>query len=97
MGGQWGATKLDNRCWKIQRPSGMSIRNDVRNERWERKKGLFLLKLNGACATTRESTENAERKGRERGKETGKITSETVPSQADLFKAEGKEEMNGSK
>jgi len=31
--------------------------------------------------------------GKGKGKETGKTTSETVPSQADLFKAEGKREI----
>ena len=36
------------------------VRNDVRNERWERKKGLSLLKLDGACATTRETLANLE-------------------------------------
>jgi len=36
-GGQQGATKLDNKCWKIQRPFRTSVRNDVRKGRWKRK------------------------------------------------------------
>ena len=38
----------------------MSIRNGIRNERWEQKKGLSLLKLDGACATTKETLANLE-------------------------------------
>jgi len=37
------------------------------------------------------------RRGKGKGKGTGKTTSETIPSQADSFKAKGKEELNRSK
>ena len=30
-GDQQGATKLDNKCWKIQRPFRTSVRNDIGN------------------------------------------------------------------